>query len=101
MWFLFMLRGKLAGDSMCKVTLFWVQSAFKPDPQALLGALDGPLMSVVSRAGVSRHPPTLAEGWTPFELGDDRRAPPLPAEGRLIGISRDLSVSRATVRKVL
>ena len=52
-------------------------------------------MSVVSRAGVSRHPPTLAEGWTPFELGDDRRAPPLPAEGRLIGISRDLPVSRA------
>ena len=58
-------------------------------------------MSAVSRAGVSRHPPTLAQGWTPFELGDDRRAPPLPAKGRLIGISRDLSVSRAAVRKVL
>ena len=101
MWFLFTLRGGLHVTRRAKVTLFWVQSAFKLDPQALLGALDGPLMSAVSRAGVSRHPPTLAEGWTPFELGDDRRAPPLPAEGRLIGISRDLPVSRATVRKIL
>ena len=82
----FTIPGKQLGAFVCG----------RPVPRR---ALDGPPASVVSRTGVSRQPPTLAEGWSAvrdrprrgFEppsnstmIGELR---PLRAEGRPIGSS--------------
>ena len=48
-----------------RVSSVGLDPGFEVDPPPVLDvALDGPLTSIVSRAGGSRRQPTLAEGWS-------------------------------------
>ena len=93
------------GGSTASETSRWSAYDQLRKPPVLHVALDGPPASVVSRAGVSANPrgglervarQAEARVGAPIELGDDRRVPPLPAEGRPIGSSLKPPVPSST-----
>ena len=72
------------------------RTALRKNP-VLHRALDEPPASVVSRAGVSRHPPTLAEDWSAQRDRPRQGLEPL-SNSALINEFRPLRVERRSIR---